>query len=90
MSEYGAETPLWSTDDTLLPEELGLSAGLVAALHEWQGHFEAHFHHETGWDASSSQEWYGASATELVDALKGELPDGTRLDVDLWPLTVAD
>ena len=90
MSDYMAESPLWSTDDMLLPEELGLSADLVAAINEWQSHFEAHFHHETGWDASSSQEWYRASASELVDALKEELPSGTRVDVNLWPLTDAN
>jgi hypothetical protein len=81
-----AESPLWSTDDMLLPEKLGLSPPLVAAINDWQRHFETHFDHETGWDSSSSQEWYRAVAPELMDALKEELPVGTQVDVDLWPL----
>jgi hypothetical protein len=87
MSEYMAESPLWSTDDMLLPEELRLSPNLVTALNEWQSHFEAHFHHETGWDSATSREWYRVRAPGLVDALNKELPAGSQVDVNLWPLT---
>ena len=90
MSDYLAESPLWSTDDMLLPENLGLSLPLVAAINDWQRHFETHFDHETGWDSRSNQEWYRASASELEDALAEELPVGTHVDVDLWPLKDAN
>lgn len=86
-SEYMSETPLWTGGDLVRTTDLGLTAGLAAALDVWQAHFEAHFHYMHGWDTPAAQEWYRDQAPVLATGLERELPAGTLVEVDLWPLT---
>lgn len=86
FSEYGAESPIWTTDGDIPPEDIGLSARLSVDLRAWQNHFEKHFHHETGWDSHASRDWYADQVEPLRKALEKELGDGVQLTVSLWPL----
>lgn len=86
MSEYGAESPIWTSDGMVSPEDVGLSAPLSADLLEWQDHFERHFHHDTGWNSEPSREWYAEEAERLSQAVARELGNAVELIVSLWPL----
>lgn len=86
MSDYDAESPLWIDNVMIDPRRLALSVELSTGLLAWQAHFVAHFHHEGGWDTTSDRSWYGERGDELVRSLREELPAGTTLEIDLWPL----
>lgn len=82
MPEYGVELPLWGMDWW----RLGLTPELLNALADWQEQFNAGFEPDAGWrDGGDSSAWE-RRATELVEALRSELPPTISLTVNLWPI----
>lgn len=85
MSDYGAESPLWSADGMVSPADLGLSPDLDRALVAWQEQFELHFDPDDGWDSTERKDRYAREAQELLAALRDELGATYHIALDLWP-----
>ena len=82
MPDYSAEWPLW-TDGMISGATLGLSPDLQRALQEWATFFDAHFHHERGWDAPTHRTAFAHHGHELLWWLRAELPD-LEVEYDDW------
>ncbi|MGY1748705.1 hypothetical protein [Modestobacter sp. SYSU DS0511] len=80
--DYTTEWPLWTTGMTP-GYRLGLSPELQLRLREWAAFFDAHFHHEDGWDHPGHRSEFAARGEELAAALRAELP-GSEVVYDDW------
>jgi hypothetical protein len=86
MSDYGAPTPVWTDESTVLSDLalLRLPEHLAAALQVWLAHFEAHFAVGFAWDTEDNRLWYVEEGEVLRDRLSRAL-DGCEVILDLWP-----
>lgn len=83
MPEYSVELPLWHSDW----RQLGLSSQLLDDLADWQAEFDANFHPSKGWTDPAVRQRWEEQAVRLIGRLREALPKGTRLEIDLWPLS---
>ncbi len=85
MPDYAAELPLWGVDW----QDLALPPSLLDRLADWQQVFDLRY--QPGeWDSDEARESWAATAESLIRDLEEHLPEGTRLEVDLWPLEADD
>ena len=59
-----------------MPLEKQLTSALAAEITEWNGYFDQHFHHETGWAPDADGVWFAAHGRALCERAQAELgPD---------------
>ncbi|AXE38729.1 hypothetical protein JS278_01565 [Acidipropionibacterium virtanenii] len=74
FADWGFSWPLWCSEGTVYPDELGLSQELADRLERWVMHWQRHHESYQGWDSEEDQEWSDNEGDTLVSLLKQEAP----------------
>ena len=77
MAEYACVWPVWGEGSGMHDgdEELPISDALRQDLLDWQEFFEAHMHHDRGWDTARAGEEWASRGRGLQQRLQRELDE---------------